>query len=68
MNNFEFLENIQNKSYINPDELTNNEIILTQSPKAYLRWLKLFTPEVHKKLTIKIWGINATAISDLIFN
>ena len=23
MNNFEFLENIQNKSYINPDELTN---------------------------------------------
>lgn len=43
-----------NAFYMYPDELTNNEIILTQSPKAYLRWLKLFTPEVHKKLTIKI--------------
>ena len=43
-----------NGFYLYPDELTNAEIELTQSPRAYLRWLDTFNIDYHKNLLIKI--------------
>ena len=43
-----------NAFYLFPDELTNSDIPITQSPEAYLRWLNHFNNNVHKDLIKKI--------------
>ena len=43
-----------NAFYLFPDEITNSEIELTQTPLAYSRWLGLFNNNVHNDLSEKI--------------
>ena len=43
-----------NAFYLYPDELTNTDIELTQTAKAYSRWLNIFSISYHENLLKKI--------------